>query len=271
MKDGEMTFWDHLGELRKALLKAAAVTAVTTVVAFCFMPSFFDKVILAPCHATFPLYGWIDSLSKSWGGDLPGFSSGSFDIDLINTEVSQQFMTHMSTSFWVGLIAAFPMVIFFLWRFVAPGLYEKEKRGAKRAFFFGNLMFLAGVAAGYFVIFPITFRFLVTYELSASVNNMISLESYIDLFVTMILVMGVVFELPLLAWLLGRIGILSRSFFRRYHRHAIMVLLILAALITPTGDPFTLMVVFLPLIALWEFSTILVPKAEDDTDRNDEK
>lgn len=265
MNDGEMSFWDHLAELRKTILKAAAATAVTTVVAFCFMPQIFDTVILGPCHGSFPLYGWMARLAELWGGELPGFSSGSFDIGLINTEVSQQFMTHMSTSFWVGLIFAFPLIIYFIWQFISPALYKKEKRGAKRAFFFGNLMFLLGVAAGYFVIFPITFRFLVTYELTASVNNMISLESYIDLFVTMILMMGIVFELPLLAWLLGRIGLLTRAFFRRYHRHAIMVLLILAALITPTGDPFTLMVVFLPLIGLWEFSTILVPK-EDSKD-----
>ena len=259
-----MSFWEHLGELRKALLKSVAVAFAMAVVAFIFMPRIFDTVILGPCHSDFILYGWISRLTELWGGELPGFDSGSFDINLINTEVSQQFMTHMSTSFWVGLIFAFPFIIYFLWEFVSPGLYTKEKRGAKRAFFFGNLMFLCGVAVGYFVIFPITFRFLVTYQLSESVNNMISLESYIDLFVTMILVMGVVFELPLLAWLLGRIGILTRRFFRRYRRHAIMVLLILAALITPTGDPFTLMVVFLPLIGLWEFSAILVPKADDN-------
>lgn len=266
MEKGEMSFWEHLGELRKALLKSVAVAFVMAIVAFVFMPRIFDTIILAPCHSDFILYRWIARLSEIWDGELPGFSSGDFDVNLINTEVSQQFMTHMSTSFWTGLIFAFPFIIYFLWEFVSPGLYAKEKRGAKRAFFFGNLMFLAGVVVGYLVIFPITFRFLVTYQLSESVNNMISLESYIDMFVTMILVMGAVFELPLLAWLLGRIGILTRKFFRRYHRHAIMVLLILAALITPTGDPFTLMVVFLPLIGLWEFSMLLVPKGIVDNE-----
>ena len=124
----------------------------------------------------------------------------------------------------------------------------------------GNLMFYLGTAAGYFVVFPITLRFLAEYRLSELIPNQISLDSYMDNFFVLILVMGIVFELPLLAWLLGRMGILSREFFNKFRRHAIVVLLILAAIITPTGDPFTLMIVFLPIYLLWELSAFVVPR-----------
>lgn len=164
----------------------------------------------------------------------------------------------MSTSFWMAFVLCFPIVIYLMWSFVSPGLYENEKRGARRSFVFGNLMFFLGVAVGYFIVFPITLRFLANYHVSEMVPNQISLSSYIDTFLMLILVMGLIFELPLVAWLLGRIGLLKRDFFKRYRRHAIVILLIIAAVITPTGDPFTLMVVFLPIYLLYELSALLV-------------
>jgi sec-independent protein translocase protein TatC len=148
-----------------------------------------------------------------------------------------------------------------MWSFIAPGLYDHEKQGIHRAFFFGCVMFYLGVAVGYFVVFPLALRFLATYSLSSNITPMISLNSYMDNFYMLILLMGAVFELPLLSWLLGKIGVITRKFFSKYRRHAIVALLITAGLITPTGDPFTLMVVFIPIYALWEFSAILVPKS----------
>ncbi|MEG2819829.1 MAG: twin-arginine translocase subunit TatC, partial [Muribaculaceae bacterium] len=133
--------------------------------------------------------------------------------------------------------------------------------GIKRAFLFGNLMFFLGVSVGYFVVFPITLRFLAEYQVSEMVPNQISLDSYMDNFLMMIFVMGIIFELPLLAWALSAIGVLHRDFFKKYRRHAIAVLLILAAVITPTGDPFTLMIVFIPLFALFEMSAFFVKPA----------
>ena len=152
----------------------------------------------------------------------------------------------------------YPIVIYLLWTFVSPALYSHEKRGIKRAFAFGNLMFFLGVAVGYFVVFPVTLRFLADYHVSAMVPNQISLDSYMDTFLMLIFIMGIIFELPLLAWLLGKIGVLKRGFFKKYRRHAIVVLLILAAVITPTGDPFTLTIVFLPIYLLYELSALLV-------------
>lgn len=255
----EMSFWDHLDVLRGVLIKIAVVLVAMAVVFFAVMPSIFDNVILAPCHGDFALYKLFEHITNGvpW---LPQFTTQGFEVNLINIQLASQFFIHMSTSFWLALVFSFPVVIYLLWTFVAPALYENEKRGIKRAFAFGNLMFFLGVAVGYFVVFPVTLRFLADYHVSAMVPNQISLDSYMDTFLMLIFIMGIIFELPLLAWLLGKIGVLRRSFFKKYRRHAIVALLVLAAFITPTGDPFTLTIVFLPIYLLYELSACVVKK-----------
>lgn len=265
----EMGFWDHVEALRGVLLRAGVTILVFTIGFFIAMPWIFDNVILAPCRANFPLYKLFASLSANIPF-VPDFSNEGFGVELINIQLASQFFIHMSTSFWLAVVFAFPLIIYLLWGFVAPGLYSGEKRGIKRAFFFGNTMFFFGVAVGYFVVFPLTLRFLAEYKVSEMVPNQISLDSYMDNFLVLILVMGIIFELPLLAWILGSIGMLTRDFFRKYRRHAIAALLILAAVVTPTGDPFTLMVVFLPIYGLWEMSAYLVPERKNDDDDDDD-
>ena len=255
----EMSFWDHLDVLRGVLIKIAVVVVAMAVVFFALMPTIFDNVILAPCKGDFILYQLFEKLTAGIPG-LPHFTTDGFHVELINIQLASQFFIHMSTSFWLALVFSFPVVIYLLWSFVSPALYDHEKRGIKRAFGFGNLMFFLGVAVGYFVVFPVTLRFLADYHVSAMVPNQISLDSYMDTFFMLIFIMGIIFELPLLAWLLGNIGVLKRSFFKKYRRHAVVVLLILAAFITPTGDPFTLTIVFLPIYMLYELSAWLVKK-----------
>lgn len=255
----EMSFWDHLDVLRGVLIKIAMVVVAMAIMFFAFMPSIFDNIILAPCHGDFVLYRLFERITASVPF-LPQFSTEGFHVDLINIQLASQFFIHMSTSFWLALVFSFPVVIYLLWTFVSPALYEHEKRGIKRAFGFGNLMFFLGVAVGYFVVFPVTLRFLADYHVSAMVPNQISLDSYMDSFLMLIFIMGIIFELPLLAWLLGNIGVLKREFFKKYRRHAVVALLILAAFITPTGDPFTLAIVFLPIYLLYELSAWLVKK-----------
>lgn len=255
----EMSFWDHLDVLRGVLIKIAVVLVVMAIGFFVLMPTIFDYVILAPCNGDFILYRIFAKITEgsSW---LPQFSTDGFHVELINIQLASQFFIHMSTSFWLALVFSFPIVIYLLWTFVSPALYEHEKRGIRRAFAFGNLMFFLGVAVGYFVVFPVTLRFLANYHVSDMVPNKISLDSYMSTFLMLIFIMGIIFELPLLAWLLGKIGVLKRSFFKKYRRHAIVVLLILAAFITPTSDPFTLTIVFLPIYLLYEMSACLVKK-----------
>ena len=262
---GEMGSWDHAEVLRGVLLRVAAVVFVLMIAFFAAMPYIFDNIILAPCHGDFVLYRFLDQISST---GILGESSGNvtdFNVSLINIQLASQFFIHMTSSFWLALIFSFPIIIYLLWGFIAPGLYDNEKRGVKGAFLAGNIMFFLGVCVGYFLVFPLTLRFLADYQLSAMVPNQISLDSYMDNFMVLILVMGIIFELPLLAWLLGKTGFLTRELFIRYRRHAVVALLILSAVITPTGDPFTLMVVFLPIYVLWEVSAFTVPsrKTED--------
>lgn len=273
-QNSEMSFWDHLDQLRGVLIKAGAVILVFAVAMFVAMPWLFDHVILAPCQSSFPLYHLFDSFSSgdssaSRSAWIPTLSGEGFHVSLINIELASQFFIHMSLSCWLGLVLAFPIVIYIFWTFVRPGLYPSERRNATRAFALGNLMFYLGVATGYFLVFPMTLRFLADYQLSESVPNTISLSSYIDNFLMIILLMGAVFELPLLAWVLGRMGLIDRRFFTSYRRHAIVALLIAAAIITPTGDPFTLLLVFLPIYLLWEASRLLVPPSSGKSDTPD--
>ena len=258
-----MSFWDHIDALRSVLVRIVVVLVVAAVALFGAMPYLFDNVILAPCD--FALYRLFERMTSSvaW---LPQFSTQGFEVELINIKLASQFFIHMSTSFWLALVLMFPFVLYELWTFIAPALYPHEKRGVKTAFLIGCLMFFLGVAVGYFIVFPVTLRFLADYHVSQMVPNQISLDSYMDTFLMLIFVMGIIFELPLVSWLLGVLGVLNRSFFRNYRRHAIVVLLALAAIITPTGDPFTLMVVFLPIYILFEISAYLVPKSQPQAD-----
>ena len=194
----EMSFWDHIDALRAVLIRIVVVLVVATIALFCVMPYLFDQVILAPCHGDFVLYRLFERMTSSvaW---LPQFSTEGFQVELINIKLASQFFIHMSTSFWLALVLMFPVVLYLLWTFVAPALYPREKRGVKTAFLIGCLMFFLGVAVGYFIVFPVTLRFLADYHVSQLVPNQISLDSYMDTFLTLIFVMGVIFELPLLS------------------------------------------------------------------------
>ncbi len=255
----EMSFWDHIDALRSVLIRMVVILVAMTIGLFCVMPTLFDKFILAPCHGDFVLYRLFEKMTSSvaW---LPQFTTQGFEVELINIKLASQFFIHMSTSFWLALVLTFPIMLYLVWTFIAPALYPGEKRGVKTAFLIGCLMFFLGVAVGYYIVFPVTLRFLADYHVSQMVPNQISLDSYMDTFLMLIFVMGIIFELPLVAWLLGNLGVLHRGFFRTYRRHAIVVLLVLSAIITPTGDPFTLMVVFMPIYLLYEVSAYLVPK-----------
>ncbi len=253
----EMSFWDHLEELRWTILRSVIALVVFAAIGFAFMPYLFDNVVMAPRHSDFFLYKYLCKIS-SWTSLLPDFCNDNFYVEVINIKLASQFFTHMTMSFWMAFLLTCPYLIFELWRFISPALYEYEKKSVRWVFLFGTIMFFVGCLVGYCLVFPMTLRFLYTYELSPTIINQISLDSYMDNFIMLIFVMGVVFELPLVSWLLSQLGILKRSFFRRYRRHAIVILLIAAAIITPSGDPFTLAVVFFPLYFLYELSAFLV-------------
>ncbi|MBP5196047.1 MAG: twin-arginine translocase subunit TatC [Bacteroidaceae bacterium] len=238
-----MTFWDHLDELRGVILRVLLATTVLSVAAF-FMKDELFAVLLAPTHADFVTYRLI-------GAD------GHFTLKLVNTGLTEQFMVHMRTALYAGLLCASPYALYAIFSFVSPGLYEREKRVGVRLVGSAYVMFVTGTLINYFIVFPLAVRFLGTYQVSPEVGNMLTLHSYIDTLLGLGLVMGLVFELPVVCWLLARAGILTGDMMASYRRHAFVGILIAAAVITPTGDPFSLFAVTLPVYLLYEISIFI--------------
>ena len=240
---GVLTFWEHLDVLRSSLLRIVAAVAVMAVVAFALKTELF-AVVLAPRTSQFVTYRLL--------------GIGPFSLHLMNTGLTEQFMIHMRTALYAGLLAASPYVLYELFRFVSPGLYRQERRYAVWLVGAAYVMFLVGTLVNYFVVFPLTVRFLGTYQVSPDVANMLTLQSYVDTLLGMSLVMGVVFELPVVSGLLGRLGLIDGTLMTTYRRHAVVAILVVAAVITPTTDVFTLLVVALPIYLLYEASIVIV-------------
>ena len=252
----KQSFWDHLDILRASLVKIAAVTAVFAVVAFFFKEALFS-VILAPKDADFITYRWLYFFS-GWVTDE---QAQDFYVKLINTGLAQQFMIHMKVAMCTGVLCASPYILYQLFRFVSPALYANERKYVVRVVGYGYIMFMVGVLISYFLIFPLTFRFLGTYQVSDQVENMISLQSYISTLLMISLAIGIVFEIPILSWLFAKLGFISADFMRRYRRHAVVIILVVAAIITPTSDVFTLLLVSLPMWLLYEVSILIVKRS----------
>ena len=269
-REAEMSFWDHLEELRWTIFRCIIALVVFTVGGFIFMRFIFNEIIMWPTHSDFILYKILFKLS-TLAPIFPDFFQQEVNVDIVNIKLATQFLTHITTSFWLALLLTFPYLMYELWKFVSPALYENEKKSVRWVFFFGTIMFFIGCSVGYFLVFPMAFRFLGMYELSEVIKQQVSLESYMETFLTLIFIMGIVFEMPLVCWLLSKLGLLKRSFFNKYRRHAIVGLLLVAAIITPGGDPFTLAVVFFPLYGLYELSAIFVKKApkKDEDESSD--
>lgn len=242
--DGYMlSFWEHLDVLRACIIKIIAVVTVSGVAAFCFKDFLFD-IVLAPSTSNFITYRLL--------GVEP------FSIHLINTGLTEQFMIHIKVAMMAGLICASPYIIYVLFKFVSPALYDNERRASVRIVTSGYLMFLVGMAVNYLLIFPLTVRFLGTYQISADIDNMLTVSSYIDTLVMMTLVFGIIFELPVVCWILALMGMLRQEWMTKFRRHAIVAILIVAAAITPTADIFTLLMVSLPIWLLYEISIVIV-------------
>ena len=237
----ELSFWDHLDQLRSVLLKSLGAWVAGAVVAFCLKDLLFGW-LFAPASPDFVLYRV-----------LP-LSPDDMRVSFLNTEITGQFMTHMQVSLWAGLVLAFPLMTYWLYGFIAPALYEQERHYSLRLMLLSALLFAAGVCLSYFLIFPLSFRFLNTYQVTDIVVNQISLTSYISLFLVLSLLMGILFEIPVLTWFLSRTGIINAAHLRRFRRHVFVAILIFAAIITPTGDPFTLLLVTIPVYLLYELS-----------------
>ena len=238
-----LTFWDHLDELRAVLIRILVITAIAAVAAFCLKEELF-AVVLAPRSSDFITYRVM--------GVEP------FCINLMNTGLTEQFMIHLRTALYAGVLVALPYILYQLFRFVSPALYDHERRYATLLVGSGYMMFMMGTLLNYLLIFPLTVKFLGTYQVSPDVANMLTIQSYIDTLLMMNFVMGIVFELPVVCWLLGKMGLVTSQIMSQWRRHAVVVILIVAAIITPTTDAFTLCLVALPIWLLYEMSIWIV-------------
>lgn len=247
MTDQAKSFWDHLDELRTCLIRIIIVVLVGAIVAFAMKTEVFS-IVLAPTKSEFITYRWFSQF-----GEI-----ANFNLNLINTQLTSQFSIHMQVSIMIGIICVCPYILYSIFAFVSPALYENERKYARLLVVAGYIMFMIGVALCYFLIFPLTIRFLGNYQVSDDVANIITLSSYIDTLTMLTLMLGIVFELPILCMLLGKMGILTADFMKEYRRHAIVIILIVAAIITPTTDVMTLMLVTLPIYLLYEISILAV-------------
>ena len=201
-----MSFWDHLEEFRWTIIRVIIAVLVFSVVGFIIIPKIFDAIIMAPRSSDFITYRFFEKAGEIFPF-LPDFSADTFSVRMLNINMTTQFMTYISTSLMFGVLCTIPYILYEVWKFISPALYENEAKGVKTAFGFGGVMFLIGCLVGYFIVFPLIFRFLITFELSDSIENSISLDSYMNNFYTLILIMGLVFELPLVFCLFSKLGL----------------------------------------------------------------
>lgn len=249
-----MTFWDHLDDLRKHIIRSMIAVVVLAVVAFLNREIIFDQIILAPSNTDF-----ISNRAMCWLGQQISIEALCFEpmkLDIININMSGQFMTHMYISAVAGFILAFPYILWEIWRFVQPAMKDKERKSSRGGIVISTFLFMIGILFSYLIIVPLTVNFLGTYSVSATVHNQISLNSYISTVVSLTFAVGVVFELPILIYFLTKIGVVTPDFLKKNRRYMYVVILILAAIITPP-DVFSQSMVAIPLAVLYELSIVV--------------
>jgi sec-independent protein translocase protein TatC len=261
----EMTFLEHLEELRWTLVRSAIAVGLAMVAAFIAKGLVFDRIVLAPRSPDFLTYRALCALGRKLGlSDAMCASVPAFGLQNIN--ISGQFFTHLMVSFVAGIIVGMPYLLWELWRFVSPGLHPQERRSMRGVVFFASLLFFAGVAFGYFVLAPLSVQFFGTYQVSEAVQNTIALDSYISMVTSVTLWTGLLFQLPLVVLFLARTGLVGPAMLRAYRRHAFVTVLVLSAIVTPP-DIISQLIVSGPLMVLYEASIVLAARAERRRER----
>ena len=266
-KQSEMSFLEHLEELRWHIVRSAGAIFIFAIVAFVMKSFIFDTIILNPKTADF----WTNRMFAKLG-DLVGSETLKINqapLNLISIKMADQFMMHIMTSIIAGFILASPIVFYEFWRFVKPALYDKEKKHAGGAVFFTSVLFIMGVLFGYFLIVPLSIHFLGSYSVSAEVVNQINTRSYISTVTSISLAAGVVFLIPIFSYFLSKVGILTPQFMKTYRKHSYVIMLLLSAVITPP-DIFSQVMVCFPLVFLYEIGIMIsrrvVKKREKEMD-----
>lgn len=250
----EMSFLEHLEELRWHIVRSVLAIFIIAIVAFIYNEVIFDAIILAPKHPDFLTNRLLCELGHLVNIESLCINTKPFEI--INIKMAGQFTTHIAVSLVAGVILAFPYIFWEFWLFFKPALYSSEKQHARGAVFFASLLFIFGILFGYYIIVPLSVHFLGSYNVSAEVNNQINLRSYIGTVTSITLASGLIFQLPIITYFLTKIGLVDPAFLRKYRKHSVIVILALAAIITPP-DIFSQILVCLPLLFLYEVGIII--------------
>lgn len=257
--DGMMTFGGHLEVLSKMLFRVIGVVAMFSVLIFCFKDITFE-ILLAPQNNHFITFEFIEWVAKEIGWN---FKFPEYDIKLISTDLSAQFMTHISTSLYLGLLMSSPYLVVELFRFILPALYENERKYSVKIALSVFFLFIIGILMSYYRLFPISFQFLANYQVNELIENTITLSSYISTFVTLSFMMGIVFQLPIICFFLAKMGLVSGEILAKYKKYAFIIILVIAAIITPP-DAFTMIIVTLPMYLLYLLGVYIAKRVQVD-------
>lgn len=266
--EGEMSFFEHLEALRWHLIRAALAIVVFSGFAFAYYNWIFDGIIMAPTNTNFWTYRMMCGMGDLFQSILPSlfkakdFCVESIHVNLLNTEMAGQFQLQINSSLMIGIVLGVPYLFWELWRFIKPALHEKERKAASGFVFYASLLFIIGVLFGYFIITPLSIRFLAGYQVSAKITNWFDIDSYISSVSTLTLATGVVFQLPILVYIVSSLGFLTPKLMRSSRRYAIIIILVIAAIVTPTPDALTMTVVAIPLFVLYELSIVVAGVVE---------
>lgn len=251
----EMSFLDHLEELRWHLIRSIIAVMIIGVVAFVFKGFIFDTIIFGPKNMSFPTYKFFCEIATFFGIESD-FCSDSLPFTLQNRTMAGQFSAHIWTSIWAGVIVGFPYLLWELWRFISPGLYDNERKHSRGFIAIASLLFFLGVLFGYYIIAPLSINFLGTYTVSAEVANEIDISSYISTVRASVIACGIMFELPILIYFLARVGLVTPELLKKYRKFAIVIIFMLAAVITPP-DVASQVIVSIPILILYELSIFI--------------
>lgn len=264
----EMSFFDHIDILRMHLIRSSIAIIIFTGLAFYFYDFIFDTIIMGPKNTDFWTYRMMCLIGDQFNLG-PDFCVKSIPFNIINTDMAGQFTLQMNSSLLIGVVLGFPYLLFELWRFVKPALHEKERQSASGFTFYATILFLLGILFGYFIITPLSVNFLANFKVSELIQNQITVDSYLSTVATLSLGTGIVFELPILVFILSKFGIMTPRLMRSSRRYAIVVILIIAAIVTPTPDALTMLTVSFPLFFLYELSIFVSDAVEKKKKKNE--
>lgn len=256
IQEKEMSFLEHLEELRWHVVRSLAAILVFTIGAFITAKWIFHNIIFAPARVDFPTFVWLCDLGNFFGmGDA--LCVQEIPLKIQSRYMTGQFSMHIVSSFVIGLIVAFPYVTWELWRFIKPGLYTREKRSSRGAVMSISFLFLLGVLFGYYIMSPVMISFLANYQISDMIANEFDITSYVGTIVGVVFGSGVLFQLPVVIFFLTKVGIVTPQYLRKYRKHAIVIILIIGAIVTPTADPLSQSLISIPLYLLYEISILI--------------